>query len=251
MQLIVDQTQGPSLSDMVVEVLEDPELGSLRDLTGKSVIYLPGDPPNPLPTTVSDLESWVSQVHLSNNPQYGFAHTNLIIRSQDSDEFDLTQTLTYDAGPPALSWTSRGQVGRHGAPSANGFCVGSVKVFQINKSVSPNRPGMLVTKDIDVSSYAPSGVSSVWVTWKVYESFTSEDILTPDGSQNISAARYVGEIPPEPENFEVWVSADDGAHYTRASFSAATTVTAGTKIRVAFVNKSDDPVFVTSYSVLC
>lgn len=245
---------GPDPRDFVVQVGPTPEVGLGVVTNGKFLVDIPDG--SPVPTTIPNtLAGLLDPIYdgLLVGTRYNFVQYNALLSGSgsDSNKLDMTATFPFEPGPPARYWSCRAQVGRFGAPANNGLAPNSVKVLEMNGGVVPPRPGLLITDTIDISSDVPAGVSSFQVYWKILSTTTSDDVMNYVGGTNSPAIRTVAEVPQEPTTFEVYASTNDGAGYSRVSrMTPVTTCDVGSKLRLAFVNKGTNPVYLAAYAVL-
>lgn len=235
----------------VIQVAPTPKVGVGVAGNGKFVIDVPeGVPvPDPVPSTLSSL---LDDIYggLLVGTSFNFVQYNALLTTADQAKLDPTAVFPYDSGPPVRTWAMRAQVGRSGAISDNGLAPNGVKVLASNTTVVPTRPGVLITDTIDVSADVPAGVTSFSVYWKLLGVATGDDVMDYGTPTNEPAIRTITEVSQNPSGFEVYASSNDGAGYTRVSRLVPITVSAGTSLRVAFVNKGASPVCLIAYAVL-
>lgn len=241
-------------NDFIIQVGPTPVVGTNTPVNGKFVIEVPEGVavPNPIPSTVTGLLDGIYQGLLGGYTSFNFVQYNALISDADSDLLDLTALFPYDPGPPVKTWGPRVQVGRFGAPSANGLAPNSVKILPANLGVVPSRPGCVVTKKIDISGDVPAGASSFMVYWKILSLSTTEDVAdgSAPGADNTPAIRVLQEVDQEPADFDVYLSTNGGGGYTRVNRLRSVATVPGTDIRLAFVNRGTENVYLSSYAVL-
>jgi hypothetical protein len=208
----------------------------------------------------SDPSSVVAQsfgAFLAQFPQYDHIAYNPLIEDTDVDDLDLTAAPTIDGS----TYITRAQTGRGtGGPLVSGQASNTTAILPVNSTVTPARPGLLVTDTIDVGAFLPPptdceipAVEEFVVWWKIYEFDVSHDIRSDFGlhtGENAPALRRIVEIDQEPSTLEVYLSTDDGQTWVRVNRMDPVCVCPGTDVRLAFLNLSTTKVYLASYAIL-
>jgi hypothetical protein len=174
---------------------------------------------------------------------------------------DFAKTFRDNSITPPVYYPSRLQTGREASPpDLPGLMPTHTALLACNWHVSdagPNgfHPGMLITKEIDVSAYTgPAGTDEFMLYWHLLDFTISEDIASDIGATtglNEPAIRYVKEPDQEPVGFSAWISPDNGTHWCEVSrFEPVSFASKTTKIRIAFRNDGDTKIFIANWAVL-
>lgn len=116
---------------------------------------------------------------LAQYPMFGNVYYNPLLTADHVGDLDLSGQYI-DSSNNAFD--TRAQVGRAIAPD-DGVAPNSVAILPQNTTVSPSRPGVLVTDSIDISAYTASvGTDEFMIYWKIYEVETSHDIRSDYGA---------------------------------------------------------------------
>jgi len=118
------------------------------------------------------------------------------------------------------------------------------------------RPGLLLTKSIDLTATNPKGANDFMLYWKCYAVSTSQDIsghlsIGSTASQNIPALRSLVEVDQETAGFQVFLSIDEGQ--TWQSVQRLTQIAFcdyAPTIRLAFMSNLDTEIALTHFAVL-
>jgi hypothetical protein len=152
-------------------------------------------------------------------PQYENVLYNPLIEGTDVDDLDPAGVLN-EGSPVTASHISRFQIGRGtGGPLPSGNAANSVAVLPQNDApgIGLEHPGVLVTDTIDVGPLTGGiGATEFVVYWYIYEFNTTDDVNTSFGfsaGTNTPAIRQVVELDQEPDDFEVFISVNDGANF--------------------------------------
>lgn len=247
---------GPEPNSVIIQVAPSPPVGSPSvPVNGKFYVEIPEGvtPPQinpasrllgPAPNVVDD----IFQGLLARFPRYTSVSYNALLTSADVGLLDLSATFPVSAGPPPVAWNSRAQIGRS-VPLA-GLAPNSVAVLPQNNTVAPPRPGVLITDTITL----PAPKSEFLVYWKIHEYAVTPDVMDYDGPSpgtNEAAIKGLVEIDQSPPDFDVYLSANDGAGYFPVSRLIPCAVCdPGTLIRLAFVNTSTAKRYLASYAIL-
>jgi hypothetical protein len=128
-------------------------------------------------------------------------------------------------------------------------------VLGMNTAVTPTRPGVLITQDIDISSYTGGvGADEFMLYWYLYAFAVTDDVNAQAGllaGQNDPAVQYVAEVDQEPVGFSAYISTDQGANWCDAGLLEPVAFAAkSTEFRVAFTNTSVNKVYIATFAVL-
>lgn len=244
-----------------------PEIGDPVPYNGKYAIEIPSfvnvdmDESVPcadyiLPVDGGDIYSKIFQGVLASYPMYDHILFNPLLTADDMGDLDIVGTL------PDGSIT-RAQFGRAGnvfqppyhTTNQIGTAPCSVALLPANKSVSPQRDGLLITTTMDISTETNgAGAREFMVYWKIYQFECTKDVNADGGAfagMNSPAIRNIIEIDQEPSDLEVFISVDDGVKYHPIGRLEPTAFcVAGTKIRLAFKNTGDVKYYIASYAVM-
>jgi hypothetical protein len=253
---------GPEVDSVIIQVAPTPPVGSAPvPINGKFYVDLPeGVVPPPidigsrlLGAAPANIIPAIYDGLLAKFSKYNFIQYNVLLTSADVADLDLAATFPASAGPPPVSWATRAQVGRGAGPDA-GLAPNSVAVLPQNNTTVPPRPGVLITDTIDISGDIPAGTTEFLVYWKIHEYTVTPDVMDYDGPSpgtNEAAIKQLFEVEQSPADFEVYLSANDGGGYSLVSRLVPCAVCdPGTKIRLAFVNKSTTKKYIASYALL-
>lgn len=152
-------------------------------------------------------------------PQYENILYNPLIEGADIDDLDPAGILN-EGSPVVASHISRFQIGRGTAgPLPSGNAPNSVAVLPQNDApgFGLEHPGVIVTDTIDVGPLTGGvGATEFLVYWYIYEFDTTIDVRSEFGvyaGTNTPAIRQVLELDQEPDDFEVFISINDGANF--------------------------------------
>jgi hypothetical protein len=173
---------------------------------------------------------------------------------------DQTFWFTDKSVVPPVVFYSRFQTGRENGVADDGQMPTHTALYPLNAGVTPNRPGLIITEEIDIGPYTldcnldPVGADQFMVYWKLYGFTVSEDIASDYGilsGVNTPALRTVAETDPEPANFSVFLTTDDGANWCEVGLlEPIAFCDKSTKIRLAFRNDGSSKVFLASFALL-
>jgi len=195
-------------------------------------------------------------------PQYENIYWNPLLTSDHVKELVLDQSFHFtdrSLSPPAMFYP-RFQTGREEGVSDDGQMPTHTALMGSNDGVTPSRPGLIITDEIDISDYTrdcndePVGTDEFMVYWTLYGFASSHDVATDAGlyaGYNTPAERKLLEVPPEPSNFSVWLTTDDGANWCQVHLlEPIAFCDKSTTVRLAFRNDSSDKIFLASYALL-
>jgi len=199
---------------------------------------------------------------LLNNPQYQNVYFNPLLTSDHVAELVLDQSFAFidRSTDPPNSFYARFQTGREEGVPDDGQMPTHTAVLPLNTTTNPARPGFIITEEIDIGAYTldcdnePVGADEFMVYWKLYDFTVTHDVAADAGllaGRNEPAWRMLQEKYPEPDDFSVWLSTDNGTNWCRVhhlvpvAFCDKTT-----KVRLAFRNDALSKVFLASFALL-
>ena len=202
--------------------------GQTPPINGKFVIpVLPG---NDFPITTSsyvlpvdggDVNSIAFSQMLSQYPQFNHVYFNPLLTPAHVAELDPAHQFIAD---PTHVYSPRYQTGR--IPGADqGQMPTHTALLPVNTTVTPNRPGLIITAEIDLTPFSTgpdaNGFQSFMAYWRLQGFGTSDDILSNYGAftgtnTNEAAVRFLYEVDQEPPALEVFLS-PDGVNWCPAS----------------------------------
>ena len=242
-----------------------PEIGESTPYNGKYAIEIPSfinvdmDDSQPcadyvLPIDGGDLYSKIFTGLLATYPMYDNILFNPLLNESDMDDLDIVGVMPDGSSTRAQYGRGLNQPPYHTTTQVgNAPC--SVALLPANKSVTPQRDGLLITSTMDITTAtAGAGAREFMVYWKIYQFECTQDINASNGvhsGQNSPALRKIIETDQEPSDLEVFLSVDDGANYFQVGRLEPTAFcVSGTKIRLAFRNKGDVKYYIASYAVM-
>lgn len=196
---------------------------------------------------------------LAKYPQFGHIYFNPLLTADHLDELDST----FDFRDPGTTYVfnPRYQVGREASLLTDiGQMPTSTAVLPVNATVSPNRPGLLVTDAVDIGPYTLDcdgnqvGTDVFMVYWKIYDFNVTHDIAADYGAQvggNSPALRHLLETDQEPTDFAVYLSNDDGINWCEVGLLEPLAFCDKSKtVRLAFRNNSLSKVYLAHFALL-
>ena len=263
MRLLVDLRSHVAGAPLITQVEKTPVPGDLTPINGKYVLPMVED------FTIDDASyildgtgaldglDVVSQsfAHLlAAYPMFEFIYFNPLLTADHITDLDLTSTftdpLTGDVYPV------RAQTGREPMlPYDAGQMPTHTALLPLNDTMTPTRPGLLISKEIDLSAYTgAAGADQFVLYWKLYDFDVQHDIASDYGitaGQNDPAVRHVLEANQEPSGFSVYISPDNGAHWCSVGLMEPVAFCqATTSIRVAFMNTGSTKKYLAAYAVM-
>lgn len=242
-----------------------PEIGEATPYNGKYAIEIPSfvnvdmDESQPcadyiLPVDGGDLYSKIFTGILASYPMYDNILFNPLLTESDMDDLDIEATLPDGEITRAQYGRGLNQPPYH-TTTRVGTAPCSVALLPSNKSVSPQRDGLLITDTMDITTETSgAGAREFMVYWKIYQFECTKDVNASNGAfsgENSPALRKIIEIDQEPSDLEVFLSVDDGDNYFPIGRLEPTAFcVAGTKIRLAFRNTGDVKYYIASYAVM-
>jgi len=189
------------------------------------------------------------------HPQFGHLYFNPLLTSTHVDELDFTATFLDNTVAPPVSYPSRFQSGRPVGLADSGQMPTHTAILPVNATTTPSHPGVLITKEIDISAYTSNlGADEFMVYWKLYDFQTGHDVASDFGATdglNVPSIREVEEMDQEPTGLSVYLSPDNGGHNCLVgllepiAFCAKTT-----SFRLSFVNRGTNKVYLACLAVL-
>lgn len=261
MRIFADVNRLPDIpaaetSSVIIQVAPSPPVGTLTPVNGKFVVDIPDGvfPPSinvdsRLINPLGDVVTGIYQGLLRAFPSYSNVVFNQLLTSADIDLIDATATFPHDMGPPVRTWGSRFQTG---TPTGllKGVSPGSVAILPENPYTTPSRPGVMITKNIDISAATGgAGAKNFVVYWKVYQMSVTDDVMDFTTGTNTPAIKNLVEVAQD--DVEVFLSVNNGGGYTPVTrLSPTVTCDPGTDVRLAFVNHNPYKVYLTAYAVM-
>ena len=241
----------------ILQVEKSPPLGQPRPFNGRFAVPVPPGASIQVDSdsvvgdgSINDVWRKSMEALLEQYPMYEYILYNPLLL--DGDLLGIDPSTTW---PAPLGGKPRFQSGRVGGV-LNGLAPNSTAILPRNtRTGGPVRPGLLVTDTIDIGPLtAAVGADEFLVWWHVYGFLTQEDIMSDYGAtagSNNPSLRNIQESSPEPGNFDVYISNDDGVTWTQTSFLDPTDlVVFGTNVRIAFRSVRDDRVYLAGYAIL-
>jgi hypothetical protein len=236
----------------IIQTTQTPVLGASLSINGQVVIPCPPNVKVPLtnndyilPIDGGDVSSKIFARLLLQYPSYRHIYFNPLLSSEHLNDIDYEGSFFDRAVTPNLEYQPRFQAGRssdEGGDDASLPCY--TAILAQNDKVSPARPGLMISKDIDISSYVldcnsePSGSDNFMLYWKLFKMETSHDVM--DSNTNSPAIKSIIECDQEPIDFSVYLSTDSGGSWSRArNLESLSFCDKKKTFKVAFVNHTD------------
>lgn len=190
---------------------------------------------------------------LARYPQYDFVYFNPLITDDHVNELDLGTTFTDPANGNVFG--TRAQTGRApGGALVSGQCPNNTSILPQNDSMTPARPGVLISDQIDISPFTGgAGADEFLVTWHLYDFEVTDDVYSTYGAtagQNTPAQRLIRDTEQEPADLEVYLSVGGGAWTQVGRFEPLAFAAFADNFRIAFVNRGSTKLYLTSFAVL-
>ena len=161
--------------------------------------------------------------------------------------------------PPAIFYP-RFQTGRGEGVSGDGQMPTHTALLPVNDTVTPNRPGLIVTQQIDIGPHTldcddnPVGADEFMLFWKLYKFEVTHDLAAEAGlhaGKNEPALRLIEETDDEPGGFSAYISVDDGVNWCRANLlEPLAFCEKTTKVLIAFRNDTAEKLFLASFALM-
>jgi hypothetical protein len=260
MNILVDLSSHILNDPKIIQVDKTPDALSTIPINGKYVVYSVDDFPvdstsyvlNPISHTLDgqDVVSTAFAHLLAKYPMYSNIYFNPLLIKEHVEEIDFfTPFRKWNVGlNDYVEYYTRCQTGRGGL-TETGNAPNHTSLLPINTTVTPSKPGLIVTTEIDISSFTASlGADNFMVFWKIYEFSTSADIS--NGTVNTPAIRTLTEVDQEPANFSVYISPNSGNWTQVGLLEPVSFCEKTTSFRLAFENTSAEKVYLASFAVL-
>ncbi len=191
-------------------------------------------------------------------PMFGNVYFNPLLTDDHVGELDFS----FSWKDPATGefFTPRFQTGRESGLSDSGQYPTHTALLQQNNSLTPRRPGLIVTTEIDIGPYTLDcgdnevGTDEFLVWWKLYDFNTDHDIASDFGAQsglNDPALRRVEEMEQEPPDFSAYISVDSGANWCPVGLlEPVAFCDKTTKVMLAFRNTGNSKIYLASFALL-
>jgi hypothetical protein len=271
MRVLVDLKSYLAGVPEIVQVQNTP--GDDVVVNGKAVIPMPLDAEFPVQESDYILDGGghldgkdvVSQGFarlLAASPIHEHIYFNPLITADHVDGLDWDGEFFEHEGPHApRTLKARFQSGREPGPPNFGQMPSHTALLPVNDGLAEPRPGLIVTKPIDISAYTlncdeePEGASEFSLFWLLVDFEVSHDVSGHDmgatANQNTPALRTFRAADSEPDGFSAYLSTDGGETWCEAHWMAPITgCTKTTEIMVAFRNDSSSKRYLASFAVL-
>jgi hypothetical protein len=242
----------------IIEVGKTPDVGDTTAFNGRYSLVVPEGSDVVVrreSTSAEILERGYSGL-LAQFPMYGNIKYNPLIDDADVADLDMSVGMTLPDTPPPheVLWV-RTQTGRSPVDTQSGHAPNSTAILGVNTTVTPQRPGLLITDTIDISADTGGhGADEFMVWWKIYSFDTSEDVNSHYGSTagvNDPAIRSIQEVLQEPSGLEVSLSINDGASFHQVGrLEPISFCDKGTQLRLAFLNGDPGKVYLAAYAIM-
>lgn len=218
------------------------------------------------PQDATSLPGLIAAELLIRYPMYDHVLYDFLLEDTDIAGYDLgagvVAPTAASVSPPGPAWAAfipspngaRCQIGRGAGPGPTGNAPGSVAILPKNTAQAAPTYGHIVTDLNDISATSPTGTDDAMMWWFVTQMSTTTDILHGFGASlglESPALRRMTEVDQELPDFYCYVSNDDGVTWYLAEYLTPTDlVSAGTDIRVAFLNLSTSKVYLLGWALL-
>lgn len=280
MRLLVDLRSHLSDDPDVIQVQRVPGVGAdgREAVNGKYVIPMPLDVAFPVTSADyildgagnidgGDLVSKGYAHLLAKFPQYGNIYFNPLLTSDHVAELvtatggaGASEHFTDRSLDPPATFYPRFQTGRPEGNPDDGQMPTHTALLPANTTVTPNRPGLLLSQPIDIGPHTLDcndeqvGTDEFMLYWRLYKFTVTEDIAADQGrlaGRNEPALRLIEEVDPETTGFSAYISTDGGANWCRANLLEPLAFCDKTKeVIVAFRNDSNEKLFLASFALM-
>lgn len=196
----------------------------------------------------------ISFAHLlATYPLFSNIYFNPLLTAFHVDEIDFAAQFrdSFTSPPNVYMFDVRVQTGRPAAftvPGPAGQMPTHTAILPVNSSTVVDRPGVFITKEIDLTTYTPDGADNFMVYWKLLGFDVSHDVS--NGVVNSPSTRNVLEPDQEPNGFSVFISQDNGLTWCQVGLlEPIGFCDKAKKIRIAMVNRGTSKVFLANYAV--
>jgi hypothetical protein len=267
MRIHVDLKSHVAGSPAIIQVERTPSANDLVAINGKFVIPTPPGVEFAVDTSSyvldgagdvdgQDVTSVAFAYLLAQYPQYSYLYFNPLLTAAHVEELDETAQFKDNSTAPPTYFDSRFQSGRSTGGAEDGQMPTHTAIHPQNNTVTPARPGVLITDEIDLTSYVPSGepgFQDFMLYWRLQAFADSMDVASDYGAfagQNEAAVRFIQETDQEPSGLAVYLSPDNGDHWCAVSLLSPISLTAATKkIRLAFLNTGTSRIYLAHFAV--
>lgn len=275
MRLLVDLLTHTTNDPKVVQVQQVPQIGSNGAIIINGKYALPVPLNMSFPVTADDYildgagdldgGDLVSKSYahlLALYPMFENIYFNPLLTSDHVGELVLDQTFWFtdrDLNPP-VAFYPRFQTGREEGVSDDHQMPTHTALMAINAGMTPSRPGLIITDEIDIGPYTLDcddnqvGTDEFSVFWKLFAFTHTHDVSADAGLQagvNTPAYRMLEETEQEPTDFSVFLTTDGGANWSPVNLlEPIAFCDKATKVRFAFRNDSANKIFLASYALL-
>lgn len=257
----------------IIQAQRVPSIGDTTVINGKYALPMPLDVDFPISLSDyvldgageidgNDVVSKGFAHLLAAYPQYANIYFNPLLTGDHVKELVLDQSyhFTDKSLTPVATYYPRFQTGRESGVGDAGQMPTHTALYPVNDKVTPERPGLLITDEIDIGPYTLDcdgnevGTDQFMVYWKLYTFSVSHDIAADFGAvggQNEPAKRTLAETDQEPADLTVYITTDDGANWCPVGLlEPVAFCDKSKKIRLAFRNDGASKVFIASFALL-
>lgn len=259
----------PAVLSRLIKYDVTPEEGEVTTINGQYVLEVPegatvniNEDSYITPQDAGSIPSQAAQEFLVRFPMYDHVLFNFFIDNDDVNAIDMAlgipvptpanTTPPLGASPAAPSF-SRCKIGRSTGPGAIGMAPNRLEILPRSFRKTTDVYGCVISKTTDITSFNPTtpGTDEVMVWWRIAKMATSHDENSTFVPVNEPSINTLEEIDQEPLDFSVYVSNDDGVSWYETPYmEPVDLVNVGTDIRIAFVNRGDDPVYLLGYCIV-
>lgn len=252
----------------IIKTEQTPVLGEETVLNGQYVLQLPegsnvdiDSNSYVLPQDSGSIPFQAASDFLLRYPMYDHILYNFFLESTDVGIVDLTTSVpsptVANITPPNPSLldsygTSRCKIGRGTGVLPLGVVPNKICILPKFGTYY----GSLITNTIDLTAYNPTnpGMEEVMMWWKVAKFETTTDVARGYGitlGENTPSQSKLVEIDQEDPLVSVYVSNNNGVSWYEVNrLEPIDLVNTGTDLRVAFLNSSDEEVYLLGFCLL-